>query len=372
MYENNCQSAQSISTVRSFLSRTSFLTMTITSAAFTLFFLFTTITSSFSKQKNDVLASLYYFFGDNSVMAVNLIVGTIVTILFLLLTLGLLMAYLGAIKNEDSKMLQGINIILGSLIYMVILASCMIIVAFTSISVTYYQATALNNDTNSYYSSYSSYSSSSYTFFLYILFGTGVMTLSIALIRLVLSIRRAANGKPLTTKGGVLTLIFSIYGASLTGISFIVSLCNLVMPYDYIKDNKMLEPAALLILMLSVITNAAMTVMLIDLSVLTSVYSSAVNRINKANSRNIYAQYATNLYNQNQNRTPYVNPVQKMPSPPAQPYTAQTHAQYMATVNASQPVQAQPNNIYSNSTESQDDSQTNSDGNDNQKLNLDK
>lgn len=370
MYDNNYQSAQNIATVKSFFSRTSFLTLTISTAAFTLFLLLNTMVSSFGKQKNDVLASLYYFFGDNSVMPVNLITGIFLLVLFVLLSFGMLSAYLGATRNSHPKMLQGINIILGSLIYMVILASCLIIIALSSISVTYYQSVRF--DTTNSYSQYSNYSNSSSLFFLYVAFGAGIITLIIALIRLILSIRRAANGQPLTTKGYVLGLISGIYCASITGISFIVSLCNLVMPYEYVSNNKMPDPATLLIMMITVLINAAMTLILIDTCILATVYSSAANAVNRNLTKDMYSKYATNLYDQTQNRKPYINPVQNadIPSPQAKPYTAQTHAQYMASVTVNPaPVQqqnpAQPTNSAVNGNPQQN---TSSDD----KINLDK
>lgn len=373
MYDNNQQSMQSISIVKALFSRTSFLTLTVASAAFTLFTLLSTVAASFGNQKNAILASLYYFFGDNSIMAVNLVTGLMVSILFALLTFGMLTSYLGATKNNESQMRQGINIILGSMIYMVILASCLIIIALASVSVTYYNSWVMSDtDNSSSYARYTSYSNSSSLFLVYVLFGAGIMTLIIALIRLVLSIRRAANGINLTTKGSALTLISGIYCASITGISFIVTLCNLVMPYDYLSDNKMPEPTALLILMISVLISAAMTVVLIDLCILTSIYSSSVNRINKAIANDIYSGYATNIYNQTQNRTPYINPVQNsnVPSPQARPYTAQTHAQYMTSINNqngnSAPVQFQ------NNTDPTIQSQPVEQNTDNNAVNLDK
>ncbi len=324
MYDNNYQSSQSISTVKAFFSRTSFLTLTVASAALTLFSIFNTIALTFGNQKNSVISSLYYFFGDNSVIAVNLIVGILVSLLFAFITFGMLNSYLGAIKNDNKQMLKGINIILGSLIYMVILASCLIIISLSSISVTYYSNAFENSSSDNRYYQSQNYLSASSTFFIYVLFGTGIMTLSIALIRLMLSIRRAANNITLNSKGSALALISAIYGASLTGISFIVNLCNLVMPYEYISDSKMLEPASLLILMISVLINAAVTVLLIDLSILISIYSSNVNRINKNSHQNIYSKYATNIYTQTPNRTPYINPVQKTNQFNTQPYPVQT------------------------------------------------
>ena len=326
-------SDDSIKSVNSVLSRTSFITLTVSSAAFTLFVLLGAFASAFSAQKISILESLYYLFGNNSVTAVNLAVGLLVFVAFALLTAAIAITYNGAAKGDNTKSIKGLNLLLGSLIYMVILAGCLVIVSLSSISVTYYQSIMSNSLKNKHY--YNNYSDASFNFFIYIAFGAGAITLIISLIRLVLSMRRAAMGKPLTAKGSALTLISSIYCASITGIAFIVNLCRLVMPDNYVVTNTdtvqniTFSPSVLLFLMLNVITSAAMVVILIAIPVITSIYSSVVHRTDRAGANDMYSYYATNVYNQAQNRTPYTNPVQPQPYPYGQPYE-QFHAQKQA------------------------------------------
>ncbi|MDD6488900.1 MAG: hypothetical protein PUG48_03665 [Clostridia bacterium] len=326
-------SDDSVISVQSVLSRTSFVTLTVSTAAFSLFVLLGSLASAFSFQKISVLESLYYLFGNDSVMAVNLVVGLLVFAAFAIMTAAMAITHSGS-KGDSSKLVKGLNLMLGSLIYMVILASCLVIVSLSSISVTYYQSVIGNKLKDSHY--YTDYSNSSFNFFVYVLFGAGAITLIIALIRLVLSMRRAALGQTLTAKGAGLALISSIACASLTGISFIVNLCRLVMPDSYIVTNTdtapdiVFNPSVLMLLMLNVIISAAMVVILTDIPVITSLYSSEVHRMNRSLSNNMYSNYATNVYNQTPNRTPYTNPVQPQPYVPyGQPYE-QFHAQKQA------------------------------------------
>ena len=339
-------SDDNVISLNSVLSRTSFVTLTVSTAAFSLFVLLGSLASAFSSQKISVLESLYYLFGRYSIISVNLVVGLLVFAAFAVMTAAMAITYSGS-KGDSSKLVKGLNLMLGSLIYMIILASCLVIVSLSSISVTYYQSVIENNLKNNYYYNYSD---ASFNFFVYVLFGAGAITLIIALIRLVLSMRRAALGQTLTSKGAGLTLISSISCASLTGISFIVNLCRLVMPDSYIVTNAdkspdiVFNPSVLMLLMLNVIISAAMVVMLTDIPVITSLYSSEVHRMNRTSSNNMYSNYATNVYNQAPNRTPYTNPVQPQPYIPyGQPYE-QFHAQKQAE-------QAAKNNF--NNTESQ-------------------
>lgn len=326
-------SDDSVISVKSVLSRTSFVTLTVSTAAFSLFVLLGSLASAFSAQKISVLESLYYLFGSYSVMAVNLVVGLLVFAAFAIMTAAMAITYSGS-KGDSSKLVKGLNLMLGSLIYMVILASCLVIVSLSSISVTYYQSVIANKLKNDYM--HYNYSDSSFNFFIYVLFGAGAITLIISLIRLVLSMRRAAVGKPLTAKGAGLTLISSIYCASLTGISFVVNLCKLVMPDSYILKNTdispdiLFNPSVLMLLMLNVIISAAMVVVLTDIPVITSLYSSEVHRMNRSSSNNMYSNYATNVYNQVPNRTPYTNPVQPQPYIPYGQSYAQMHTQRQA------------------------------------------
>ncbi|MGN0471174.1 MAG: hypothetical protein ACI4GV_09710 [Acutalibacteraceae bacterium] len=352
-------SDDSIISVKSVLSRTSFVTLTVSTAAFSLFVLLGSLASAFSAQKISILESLYYLFGSYSVMAVNLVVGLLVFGAFAIMTAAMAITY-SASKGDSSKLVKGLNLMLGSLIYMVILASCLVIVSLSSISVTYYQSVIANKLKDNYI--HYNYSDASFYFFIYVLFGAGAITLIISLIRLVLSMRRAAVGKCLTAKGSGLTLISSIYCASLTGISFIVNLCRLVMPDSDILKNTdispdiVFNPSVLMLLMLNVIISAAMVIILVDIPIITSIYSSEVHRTNRSLSNNMYSNYATNVYNQVPNRTPYTNPVQPQPYIPyGQPYE-QFHAQKQAE-------QAANNNSASQQTpqapqDSPDNSQT--------------
>lgn len=373
-------SDDSVISLNSVLSRTSFVTLTVSTAIFSLFVLLGSLASAFSAQKISILESLYYLFGSYSIMAVNLVVGLLVFAAFAIMTLGMAITYSGS-KGDSSKLVKGLNLMLGSLIYMIILAGCLVIVSLSSISVTYYQSVIANKLKNDYM--YYNYSDASFNFFIYVLFGAGAITLIISLIRLVLSMRRAALGMQLTAKGSGLTLISSIYCASLTGISFIVNLCRLVMPDSYIVTNAdtvqdiAFNPSVLMLLMLNVITSATMVVMLTDIPVITSLYSSEVHRTNRSLSNNMYSNYATNVYNQVPNRTPYTNPVQPQPYIPyGQPYE-QFHAQKQSEQAANnnfnnpefqQPAQTPQNNPNTTQTVlSDNNSQTDDNG-----LNLEK
>lgn len=328
MYDNT-QSSNVI--VRNLFSRTSFITLIISTAVFTLFVLINTLVLSFSNSQNDLLLSLYYFFGNNSYFTVNLIFGILITIPFATVLYGMITSYFGASKQDDRKLELGTNIILGSLIYMVIFASCFVIISFASVSVSYYTSTLLDNKPTYHYIN------SSEKFFYYVLFGAGIITLLVALIRLILSIRRILKKQQVTTKGAGLSLVASIYCASITAISFIVSLFNLLMPYERISNDVVFSKSSLLILMVAILLSASMTIILIDMSILISIYSSYANKFNRKNHQDYYSYYATNMYNQYPNRTPYQNPVPpRSPSPMTKPYNQQTHEEYLKATNQNQ------------------------------------
>lgn len=348
MNENSSVSETGIKTVVSVISRTSFITLIITSAVFSAFALLSTIFYTCAKQKYNVLNSLYVLIGESSIPFVNLICGMILFALLVLLTVSLLTAYLGASKNNISKLLKGLNMTLNSLVGLIIFASCLLIIAFASVSATYFD---FNLNFHSNYYDYTGMYDATSLFFLCILFGAGAITLIISLIRFVLSLRNAANGNGLVKGGVTLTIISSIYCASITAISFIINLGKLVIPYNYMTSSKTLDPSLLIGILFSVILSAALTIMLVAIAVITVSYSSSVNKSMYPNN-NYINNYATNFSNQRLNRTPYVNPVQpSMPVPPAKPYTAQTHQQYQqfAANSYSQVVPTQNQSLNENS-----------------------
>src|SRR5574344_2299590 len=117
MYQNNSYdiqmpNQQNSQVVKNIFSRTSFLTLTVSTAAFSLFFLLYTIVACTAQYKIPYIYSLYYFFGDNSISLSNLIFGIFIFALFIILSVSFMNLYKGAKSNDDHKLMQGINMTL--------------------------------------------------------------------------------------------------------------------------------------------------------------------------------------------------------------------------------------------------------------------
>lgn len=311
--------------LKGFFSRTSVLTVTVASAILTALIIFQTIISGYSGKKINMLAALYYLFGNNSASIVNVVFGSIVSLITILFFASFLSIYLKAKSIDEDSPASGLSLLLFSSITYVIVASITIILSFASISVLRYQSQELitKYDSREFGSNYrysEAYTSSnaSNDFICYIAFGTFAILLGIGAVRLILAMRKACMGEVLANRGGSLFLIGSIGMVSLTCISFIVAL------FDLVSNDSALDPIILLFSIINVLIFGAASAVLFGLIFLESHYSMLVNRTYKTpHATSYYASYATNVYPTNAVR----------PIPPTMP-SSRTNPNSYSTYNS--------------------------------------
>lgn len=310
--------------LKGFFSRISVLTLTVSSAILTALIIFQTIISGYSGKKINMLSALYYLFGNNSIATVNVVFGSIVSLISILFFASFLSIYLKAKSNDDDNSSSGLSLLLFSSITYIIVTCITVTLAFASISVLRYESQTFAKQYDSReFGTYHSYSEA-YTsgdanndFFCYIAFGTFAILLGIGAVRLSLAMKKAYNGDALANRGSALFLIGSIGMVSLTCISFFVSLGNLVIPN--LSDESSLDPIILLFSIINVLIFGAVSAVLFSLIFLNSHYSLIVNKTYKVpRATSYYASYATNVYPSNAARpisqTMPVQPINNAPN----------------------------------------------------------
>lgn len=265
----------SIQTVRNTFARVSCVTLSISFLALTFFELIQSIFAVYQSQRYVFLESLYYMLGDSSIGIINLAFGIIVFIILGFLTTGLFISHNGAANDNDSTLLTGLNISLYSLTASIITEIVVIIISLASVSIINYNYYAsLKTDT------YTSDDDAVQLFFLTIILGAALLTLTIALVRLTLSFRRNTLGNSFSQKGSMLTMISSIFAAVASGCTFCASLFSLIVPsYDY-KELQAPDPSKLLMNMIDILMAAALTVAFITIAVLISHFMTSVEKHN--------------------------------------------------------------------------------------------
>lgn len=281
-------------------ARTSMLTVTITSAIFSLLLIFQTVVSSVSGEKTAILSSLYYFFGESSVSTVNAVFGAIVCGVSFLFFTSFISIYLKAKDGESAA--SGLNLLTVSSVIYIVVACLTVTFSFASITVQRYESAKLCSqkeiaDAVDVYSPIQA----SYDFVVYILFGAAAILMGIGAVRLASAAKRAVLGEEAPSKRGfALFLAGAISSAALTTISFFACLGSLVIPADALN----LTPLTLLNSIINVLVFAAVSALFYGLSFLASGYSDVINTFYapKPKANSYYAAYATNV-----NR-PHVNP----------------------------------------------------------------
>ncbi len=295
-YRSNADSAVSIT--RNTLGKMSCLTLFLSMLAVTILQLVRTLFISLSGKQLDIFESMYYIFGLGSINVVNFVFELILCVICVILTLGIFITYKNALKDDVSLSVTGLNMILYSLMVSVFVEIIYVVISLCSASVIYNGGYAINyglTNTKSYEYELSAFGLFSRTLWI----GSIAITLTIALIRLVLAFKRNLFGTDFSKKGSILTMVSGITAAFASCCTFCWSLFALVFfndssERDYLSNDrysqpKIPDPAVLCINMLNILITAAMSIALITLAVIVGYFIVNMNK-----SRNKYA-YANKM-----------------------------------------------------------------------------
>ncbi|MGN0536695.1 MAG: hypothetical protein ACI4M3_01805 [Acutalibacteraceae bacterium] len=287
-----------------------FLVFGISSVATAFFLLCKTIITAVTATQDDILQSLYYFFGSGSVPFVNLITGLLAVLFFGMLALSMFRIYGDAKRTSSSPTPQSFVPLIVSLVFFIILAVIITITAFASLSVISYQNTLLAEDSPNILQP----RNSAITLFVpYVLFAAAAIMTAIGLLRLTVSIKNTVSLTNVSNAGTVVSMIALISGAFLCTCDFMSNLSLFLMPSYLMGNSHQLNPTLLIVLMLSTLISASTTVMLISSAVIVSRYNDTLHKVFHYRNNPYIAQYATNVAPQEQNRRPMPQPSEYQP-----------------------------------------------------------
>lgn len=331
--------------VCSFFSKGVFLVAGISSAVLTFLLILKTVVTSVKSQPDNLLESLYYFFGSKSVPFVNLVMGILASLFFAMLSFSFLRLNSHVKKTNTAPTQAVFKPMLISLAYLIILATVFTIIALGSISVLSYQAKI--NEFSEYHNTtvYNYYNPAEDLFFPYVLFSAAAIMISISVFRLLFSIKHTTNLESPSNAGVTTSLIALISGAVLCAFNFVMNLSSFLMPSSMINENQTLDAVVLITLMISTLISAAVVVLLIASAVIVSRYNDMVHRVFKVRSHDYISAYATNVTPQDMNRRPMPQPTEYRP---AQRYGYQPYNPApMPPQKFPQPMQNMPNQFIS-------------------------
>lgn len=286
-----------------------FLVFGISSVATAFFLLCKTIITAVTATQDDILQSLYYFFGSGSVPFVNLIVGLLAVLFFGMLALSMFRIYGDAKRTASAPTPQSFVPLIVSLVFFIILAVIITIVAFASLSVISYQNTFIEDSANILQPR-----NSAITLFVpYVLFAATAIMLAIGLLRLTVSMKNTVSLTNVSNAGIIVSMIALISGAFLCTCDFMSNLSLFLMPSYLMGNSHHLDPTLLIVLMLSTLISASTTVMLISSAVIVSRYNDTLHKVFHYRNNPYIAQYATNVAPQEQNRRPMPQPSEYQP-----------------------------------------------------------
>ncbi len=285
-----------------------FLVFGIASLSTAFFLLFKTIITAVTATPEDILQSLYYFFGTASIPFVNLIVGVLAVLLFGMLALSLFKLHGDTKRTSSAPTPQSFIPLIVSLTFFIIFAIIIAIITFASLSVISYQNNALF-DAKEMETSYSATT----LFIPCVLFTAAAILIGIGLIRLTISMKNTVTLTNVSNTGIVISMIGLISGAFLCTCNFMSNLSLFLMPSYLTGNSHTLNPTLLVILMLSTLISASTTVMLISAAVIVSRYNDTLYRVFRYRNNPYIAQYATNVAPQQQNRRPMPQPTEYQP-----------------------------------------------------------
>lgn len=297
----------------SFFSKGVFLVAGISSAVLAFLLIIKTIVISVKSQPDNILESLYYFFGSKSVPFVNLVMGILASLFFAMLAFSLFRLYNHAKKTNTAPTSSIFKPIIISLAYLIILATIFTIIALGSISVLSYQAKT--NEFSEYHNAtaYNYYNPANELFFPYLIFSAAAIMISISVFRLIFSVKHTSNLESASNAGVATSLVALIFGAVFCSFNFIVNLSSFLMPSSMINEGQKLDAVVLITLMISTLISAAIVVLLISSAVIVSRYNDMVHKAFGVRSQDYISAYATNVYPQNVNRRPMPQPIEYHP-----------------------------------------------------------
>lgn len=286
-----------------------FLVFGISSVATAFFLLCKTIITAVTSTQEDILQSLYYFFGINSVPFVNLITGLLAVLLFGMLSLSMFRLYGDSKRTASAPTSQSFVPLIVSLVFFIILAVIITVIAFASLSVISYQNTFTSDIANIPQFHYSA----TMLFVPYILFAAAAIMIGIGLLRLTVSMKNTVTLTNVSNAGMVVSMIALISGAFLCTCNFLSNLSLFLMPSYLMGNSHNLDSTLLIVLMLSTLISASTTVMLISAAVIVSRYNDTLYKVFHYKNNPYIAQYATNVAPQEQNRRPMPQPSEYQP-----------------------------------------------------------
>ncbi len=263
--------------VRKTLARISVVTLAVTALSLSVFEFVRILFSVANEKKYDSFESLYYMFGDKSVSIVDLILGLLIFAVLIFATVGVFMCRSAAVKNNTNSLSGGITIITAALVGAVVVEVVYIVISLASVSVCNYE----------YYNSLHSKAAESREFPIGLFFGTvitgaAVLTLTISLLRLMISFKKNMNTKnEFFQKGAALSMVSSIVGSVIMSMVFTGQLFSLVLPNYSASELAAPDPVELVVTMLNILISAAATVALIDLSIIIGYFGSFADRFSK-------------------------------------------------------------------------------------------
>ena len=310
--------AQGYPTVRGSFLRQASVVLISACAILTIFYLIRTLIISFSSEMDPSLASMYFMFGTKSAPVVNLVAGLLIILFLFFFTLSFLTVYGAAKEDNKEKLLKGLASMRNSLIYALVVSIIYTVISLCSVSVMY-QAWQLgpNDEIAGQFITIRGYSYLE-LFPSTIFIGASVITAVILIMRLVISMHKAAEGTDITTDGTISSIVISSISALVFLFASFVSLGRLVMPAE--MSNK-IQIAYIGASASDVLINASLTTCFIAFVLIITRYTSRITVFrNMLYVRNF--PYATNNYPQGPNRRPLVNPVAyrtAQPAPQPQP-----------------------------------------------------
>ena len=290
------QSSVGAEAVNKTLSRLSCVTLSVSFLALAVFEIIQTFFSSLNAKRLNFLESVYYMLGDGSISIVNIVFGAAIFLILITITAGLFITHEGAVKNSGSHLRTGLNMTLYALSVSIVFEVICIVISLASISIINYNYyVSIKN--NSTYESYESTSAIN-LFFLTVVFGAAAVTLTISLIRLILSFKRNIFNKEISKKGAILTVISSIFAAVIIGCVFCTTLFSLVFP-QYDRSNPQApDPAELTMNTLYLLITASLVVIFIVIPIVVFYFMSYIENktINSVAVYNNVQTYNANSY----------------------------------------------------------------------------
>ncbi len=264
-----------------------------------------------------VLSSVYQIFGSGSAPVVNIIFGTLTSLLLIFLAIGLFFAKAGV--NAEPPTGAGLTFLKLGTVVSLIYTALAVVVSFASVSVINY------NDIDGYKDGINFTATGLFWFTLFL--GVSIICCEIGLLRFAGSIHRNITDGFIAKKGTALLFLMAVIGALTSVIAFCVKLFKLVSPpKEYIerisadKAVKGLENSEMILNSFNVLIFAALAVIFVCLAAMAGSYAmsadmiirnsrlAAYNQAHSVPSTGNIPDYTTpNTYNYNQSAgfTPY-------------------------------------------------------------------